>query len=222
MAQGEACWCATGGAKAVQQGLFHRTLGRLGAGGVRQLPAEDFARAAIDDRHEGAPAVATAVHGGDVGGPALVGSCGDGLEVLHTRPAARAALPARPAVQAHDAVDLLAVDDHALAFGQAGMGHAHAVGGMRFGSPHEWPRRTPDRTAARGGVHAAGSRWWSVPRRTDGKARSQAPAGILTQGVGFAWLPRTERSEIASLADLISMLANPFRQVLALIAMSLF
>jgi hypothetical protein len=39
---------------------------------------------------------------------------------------------ARPAVQAHDAVDLLAVDHHALAFGEAGMGHAHAVGGMRF------------------------------------------------------------------------------------------
>lgn len=132
VAQGEACGSATGGAEAMQQGFFQRTLGRLGAGGVRQLPAEDFARAAVDDRHEGAPAVATAVHGGDVGGPALVGSCGDGLEVLHTRSVAGAALPARPAVQAHDAVDLLAVDDHALAFGEAGMSHAHAVGGMSF------------------------------------------------------------------------------------------
>lgn len=29
-------------------------------------------------------------------------------------------------------MDLLAVDDHALAFGEAGMRHAHAVGGMSF------------------------------------------------------------------------------------------
>jgi len=95
-------------------------------------PAEDFTRAAVDDRHEGAPAVATAVHGGDVGGPALVGGCGDGLEMLHTWAAANAALPARPAVQTHDAVDLLAVDDHALAFGETGMSHAHAIGRMSF------------------------------------------------------------------------------------------
>ena len=120
----------TGGAEAMQQGLFQRTLGRLGAGGVRQFPAEHLTRAAVDDRHEGAPAVATAVHGGDVGGPALVGCCGDGLEVLHARSASGVALPACPAVQAHDAVDLLAVDDHAMAFGEAGVSHAHAVGGM--------------------------------------------------------------------------------------------
>ena len=54
------------------------------------------------------------------------------LKVLHTRSAARAALPACPAVQAHDAVHLLAVDDHALAFGETGMSHAHAIGGMGF------------------------------------------------------------------------------------------
>jgi hypothetical protein len=37
--------------------------------------------------------------------------------MLHTWAAANAALPACPAVQTHDAVDLLAIDDHALAFG---------------------------------------------------------------------------------------------------------
>jgi len=108
---------ASGGAEAVQQGLLQCTLGGLGACGVRQFPAEDFTRAAVNNRHEGAPAVVTAVHGGDVGGPALVGGCGDGFEVLYTRTAADAARPACPAVQTHDAVDLLAVDDHALAFG---------------------------------------------------------------------------------------------------------
>ena len=132
VAQGETCGSATGGAEAMQQGLFQRTLGSLGAGGVRQFPAENFTRAAVDDRHEGAPAVAIAVYGGDVGGPALVGSCGNGLEMLHTWSASGEALPTRPAVQAHDAVDLLAVDDHALSFGEAGMGHAHAIGGMSF------------------------------------------------------------------------------------------
>lgn len=116
----------------MQQGLFQRTLGSLGSGGMRQFPAEDFTRATVDDRHEGAPTVVTAVHGGDVGGPTLVWSCGDGLEMLHTRSTSGAPLPARPAVQAHDAVDLLAVDDHALAFGEAGMSHAHAIGGMSF------------------------------------------------------------------------------------------
>jgi hypothetical protein len=60
---------------------------------VRQFPAEDFARAAVDDRREGAPAVATAVHGGDVGGPALVGRCGDGLEMLDTWSTSGAPLP---------------------------------------------------------------------------------------------------------------------------------
>lgn len=98
VAQVEACGSATGGAEAMEQGIFQSTLGSLGSGGVCQLPAEDLARAAVDDRHDGAPAIATAVHGGDVGGPALVGSCGDGLAVLHTRPAACAALPARPPV----------------------------------------------------------------------------------------------------------------------------
>ena len=70
--------------------------------------------------------------GRDVGGPALVGDCGDGVEMLHRRSASGVALPACPAVQAHDAVDLLAVDDHALALGETGMSHAHAVGGMSF------------------------------------------------------------------------------------------
>jgi hypothetical protein len=49
--------------------------------------------------------------------------------MLHTRSTSGAPLPARPAVQAHDAVDL--VDDHALAFGETGMSHAHAIGGIK-------------------------------------------------------------------------------------------
>lgn len=119
-----------GGAKALQQRLFQRPLGGFGAGSVGQFPAEHFARAAVDDRHKGAPAVLTAVHRGDVSGPALVGGWGDGLAVLHTGRASDAPLAAGPAVQAHDAVDLLAVDHHAQAPGEACVGHAHAVGGV--------------------------------------------------------------------------------------------
>lgn len=74
-------------------------------------------------------------HGGDVGDQALVGCCGDGLEVLHVRSASGLALPACPALQAHDAVDLLAVDDHALNFAEAGMNHAHAIAWGELGSP---------------------------------------------------------------------------------------
>lgn len=135
-AQGEACGSATGGAEAMQQGLFQRPIDRFGASGVRRFPAADVAQAAVDDRHEGAASVATAIHGGDVGGPALVGCCGDGLEVLHMRSASGVARLSRPAMQAHDAVRLLAVDDHALAFGEAGMSYAHAIDGMSFRAPH--------------------------------------------------------------------------------------
>ena len=58
----EAIVVAQGEAEVIQQVLFQRTLGRFSAGGVRQLPAEHLPRAAVDDRNEGTPAFAAAIH----------------------------------------------------------------------------------------------------------------------------------------------------------------
>jgi hypothetical protein len=52
--------------------------------------------------------------------------------MLIARPKADATLSTSPTVQLHDAVDLFVVDDHALAFGEAGMDHAHPIGGVSF------------------------------------------------------------------------------------------
>ena len=123
----------------MQQGLFQGSFCGLGSGSVCQLPAEHFTRATVDDRHEGAPTVVPAVHRSIVGGPALVGCLGDGFEMLNARPKAGATLSASPTVQLHDAVDLFPIDDHALAFGEAGMGHAHTIGGMSFNDRTDGP-----------------------------------------------------------------------------------
>lgn len=128
MSQGESLGSTSGGTEAAEQSLFECTLGGFGTGSVSQFPAKHFARAAVDDWDEGAPAIDSAVYGGDVSGPTLIGGLGNGLAVQHARPQPEAALATSPAMQLHDAVDFLAIDPQTLPLGEVGVNEAHSIG----------------------------------------------------------------------------------------------
>ena len=114
-------------AKAINQGSFQGSLGGFGASGIVELPAEDLAGAAVDDRNHGAPAIGAAVHESDVGCPALIGSLGDGTGGLGARTLAGPAGLECPALEPHDALHLLAVDEEPIDEAQQRMPKAACV-----------------------------------------------------------------------------------------------
>ena len=65
-------WRAAQGSEARQQRFFQSPFCRFGAAGEFQGMTEHFTRAAVDDRHEHAPAISAAVDHGKIGRPALV------------------------------------------------------------------------------------------------------------------------------------------------------
>ena len=119
-------------AKAGEQGALQSTLGGFGPSRVIEFPAEDFAGAAVDDGYEGAPAVHSAMDESDVGSPALIGGWRNGAGGCHAGPLARLAGFERPAFEAHDALDLLAIDLVAFDEAQPGPDGPDAKGGLRF------------------------------------------------------------------------------------------
>lgn len=73
-------------AEAGKKRFLQSALGRFRAGGGLQGPAKDFAGAAVDNGHKGAPAIHAAIHHGDVGSPAHVGSRGNRRKCFNARP----------------------------------------------------------------------------------------------------------------------------------------
>jgi len=100
---------ATQRSEAGEESLFKGSLGSLGPTGELESVSEDFPSAAVDDRDEDTPAIASAVDHGEIGGLALVGIFGDRTGDLDPRPATRSAFRESPALEFHDAVDLLSV-----------------------------------------------------------------------------------------------------------------
>lgn len=117
-------------AEAAEEGFLQSAFSRFGPSGEFQGIAEDLSGAAVDDGDEDAPAVAAAVDEGEIGGPSLVGMLGDGAGDLDSRTGSRFSLWKGPAVELHDAMDLLAVDGDALDEAQAAPGATHATGGL--------------------------------------------------------------------------------------------
>jgi len=114
----------------MNQGFLQGLFDGLGAGGAPQTPSQHLPGAAIQDRHERAPAVRPAFHQGNVRGPALVGQGRDGSGSWHTRAFAHRALADGPALDAHEAVNLLAIGGLVQPVLQPGPHSADAVGGV--------------------------------------------------------------------------------------------
>jgi hypothetical protein len=80
--------------------------------------AEYLAGAAVNDGHKNTPTIAPAVDEGQIGGPTLVGTFGDGAGYFDAWALARTTLGKSPALKFHEAVDLLAVDVQSIAEAQ--------------------------------------------------------------------------------------------------------
>ena len=114
MAQEHAWRSAAEGAEACEEGFLQGAFCGFGPSGEFQGMTEDLTGAAVDDGHEDAPAVLSAVNEGKVGGPPLIGMIGDGAGDLDPRTSSCLSLWKGPAFELHDAMDLLAVDGDVL------------------------------------------------------------------------------------------------------------
>ena len=80
--------------------------------------AEHLTGAAINDGHKYTPTIAPAVDEGQIGGPTLVGTFGNGAGYFNAGSLTRTTLGKSPAFEFHEAVDLLAFDVHSIAEAQ--------------------------------------------------------------------------------------------------------
>ena len=132
VAQKHACRSTAQGAEAREEGFLESTLSSFGSAGELQCMTKDLPGAAVDDRHEDAPAVLSTVDEGKVGGPSLIGMIGDGAGDADPRSGSSLSLWKRPAIELHDAMDLLAIDGEALNEAQTAPGAAYAAGWLLF------------------------------------------------------------------------------------------
>ena len=132
VAQEHAGRCASEGAEASEGRFLQGAFCGFGPSGQLQCMPEDLTGAAVDDGHEDAPAVLSAVDESKVGGPSLIGMIGDGAGDTDPRSGSSLSLWKGPASELHDAVDLLAVDGEALDEAQPAPGAAHAAGRLLF------------------------------------------------------------------------------------------
>lgn len=123
------------GAEASEESFLEGAFRGFRPSGGLQGVADDLAGAAVDDRHEDTPAVPAAVDEGKVGGPSLIGTIGDGAGDPDPRACSRLSLRKGPALELHDAVDLLAVDLDALDEAQTAPCAAHAAGRLLVVDP---------------------------------------------------------------------------------------
>tara|TARA_B100001964_G_scaffold188861_1_gene210308 strand:- start:4174 stop:4641 length:468 start_codon:yes stop_codon:yes gene_type:complete len=119
---------ATQGSEAGEEGFFKGSFGSLGPTGGLESMSENFPSAAIDDRNKDTPAIASAVDHGEIGGSALVGIFGNRTGELDPRPATSSAFRKNPALEFHDAVDLLSVHFDPVTEAQAAPGASHPAG----------------------------------------------------------------------------------------------
>lgn len=110
--------CAAQCAKAREQRLFQGAFGSFGSTRPFERMAEYLAGAAVNDGHKDTPTIAPAVDEGQIGGPTLVGTFGDGAGYFDAWALARTTLGKSPAFEFHEAVDLLAVDVQSIAEAQ--------------------------------------------------------------------------------------------------------
>ena len=135
MAQPHARRSAAQRAKARQQRLLQGAFRRLGAASAFDGMAEHLTGAAVDDRHKHTPAIAAAMDQCQISRPALIGAFGDRTGGFDPWTSACAPLGQRPALELHDAMDLLAVDPQAITEAQAAPGAAHAAVGLFLMQP---------------------------------------------------------------------------------------